>query len=319
MPMQLPQLRSLFFGWGVLSSLALSARPPEEAAEWRTLSGQKAIVRYVPADERNASLVLGKVETAYSTISSELGLGQTTVLQVVLTPSGDKFASLTHGRLPQWAAGATTLEAQGPVIYLPSPRWGASGKELHQTIVHEVAHALVAVASNYQPLPRWLTEGLAIHFSREHQWTSPAQVSRALLTNSLLRLDEVEELNRFSENRARLAYQESFLAVQYLLQTYGMDAMRAILARAAQGLDIDAAFEYAIDRDTWEFEQEWIKHVRGKYRWAFLAELGWPLWTLIVALAVVAFVGVRLRSRRTLRAWQEEMGTDQETQPWESN
>ncbi|MDZ7271344.1 MAG: peptidase MA family metallohydrolase [candidate division KSB1 bacterium] len=315
-PPQGPSVRSGW--WLLLACLPLSSWSQEQTATWRTISGAKVVVRYEEADQRNAATVLQQAEEACSKISDELGLAYLPVLQLIMAPSAEEFASLTHGRLPRWAAGATTLETQGPVIYIPSPRWGASGQDLSRTVVHEVAHALVAVASDFRPLPRWLTEGLAIRFSREQQWTSPSDVSRALLTNSVVPLEEIEQLNSFPEQKARLAYQESFLAVDYLVQTYGLDAMRIILASAAKGQDIDVAFERAIDRDTWEFQQEWLNFVRKRYRWAFLAELDWPLWVLILALAGAAFVAVRLRTRKTVRAWEQEAKEQEDLQPWES-
>ncbi|MBC7186427.1 MAG: hypothetical protein H5U38_05250 [Calditrichaeota bacterium] len=288
--------------------------------EWFVLPGAGVVVHFVAADERNAELVLRQAELACATIAQDLAPEGAPRVHVVLAPSAKELAALTEGRLPRWAVGAMTLEAHGPTVYLPSPRWGPSGGELDQTIVHEMAHALVAVASNYQELPRWLTEGLAIHYSREQQWTSPSQVSKALLTNSLLGLEDVQELNSYPEHKARLAYQESFLAVQYLRQTYGLQAVRTLLAGIGQGLDLDAAFESAIGKDSWEFEQEWRKYLRHRYRWTFLAEADWYLWVLILLLAVGAFLAVRARTRKIARTWAEEDAKNSDTeQPWENH
>jgi hypothetical protein len=211
-----------------------------------------------------------------------------------------------------------TLEEHGPTVYLPSPRWGAHGAEFQASVVHELAHALVAVFANYQPLPRWLSEGLAIHYSREQQWTSPSQVSKAVFTNSLLSLEEVEHLNSFPEQKARLGYQESYLAVQYLMQRYGLEAVRTLLRALGQGQDPDVAFERAIGKDAWEFEQEWLKEVRHRHRWTFLAEVEWYLWALIPLLAISAYLAVRARTRKTVRAWsEEEARSETEERPWE--
>ncbi|MCR4439838.1 MAG: peptidase MA family metallohydrolase [bacterium] len=300
--------------------LAASDTIAGQQPEWLELAGEGVVVHFVVDDQRIAALVLKRAEQAYATIAQELAPEGVPRVDVVLAPSAGELATLTEGRLPRWAVGAMTLEAHGPTVYLPSPRWGPSGAELDQTIVHEMAHALVAVASNYQQLPRWLTEGIAIHYSREQQWTSPSQVSKALLTNSLLSLEDVEQLNSYPEHKARLAYQESFLAVQYLRQTYSLQAMRTLLAGIGQGRDLDAAFENAIGKDSWEFEQEWRKYLRHRYRWTFLAEADWYLWVLILLLAVGAFLAVRARTRRIARTWIEEEANRSDTeQPWETH
>ncbi len=316
--MKPPRVHSARMWWWLLVLPLVGDACGAEEPSWLRLVGNNAVVVHKPGDEKNAALVLELAEAGCSTVKSELGLVRAVVVQVVLAPSADEFTAMTYHQLPRWAAGVTALEAEGPVIYLPSPRWGARGGELHQTILHEVAHALVAVASDFRPLPRWMAEGLAIHFSREQQWTSPAQVSRALLTNSLMSLEEIEQLNTVPEHKARVAYQQSFLAVEYLLHTYGPAAMRTILTRIGQGEDVDAAFEHAIDRDTWEFQQEWLDYARRRYRWTFLAELDWALWGLVLFLAAAAFVAVRYRARRTMRAWEEEPSSAEDEQPWEN-
>lgn len=291
-----------------------------EKPDWVLLPGAGVVVHFGIGDERNAELVLKQAERAYAIIARELTPEGAPHVHLVLAPSANELAALTEGRLPRWAVGAMTLETHGPTVYLPSPRCGPTGGELEQTIVHEMAHALVAAASNYQELPRWLTEGIAIHYSREQQWTSPSQVSKALLTNSLLSLDEVEQLNSYPERKARLAYQESFLAVQYLRQTYGLQVVRTLLAAIGQGLDLDAAFENAIGKDSWDFELEWRKYLRHRYRWTFLAEADWYLWVLILLLAVGTFLAVRARTREIARTWAEEEAKSNDTeQPWENH
>ncbi|MGQ9560194.1 MAG: peptidase MA family metallohydrolase [Candidatus Oleimicrobiaceae bacterium] len=293
---------------------------PISGEERHEARGRWFSVSFGSVDERNAALALQRAERTCEVVCADLALPEVPTIRLVLAGSAEEFARLTEQRLPRWAAGATISQEGGPIIYLPSPRWGAGGADFETTVVHEVAHALVAVATNFQPLPRWLTEGLAIHYSREQQWTSPSQVSRALLTNSLLSLEEIEHLSSYPEQKARLAYQESFLAVQYLLRYYGFDALRTLLTALGQGEDVDAAFARALGKDSWEFEQEWIKDVRRRHRWTFLADADWYLWVFILLLAIGAFLAVRARARRTVRAWTEdEMHNLTDQSLWENH
>ncbi len=299
--------------WSLLGRSTSGQERHELPGRWFSISFQSG-------EEKNAALALQRAEKTCEVVCADLRLSEVPGIRLVLAGSAEEFARLTKQALPRWAAGATTIQEGVPTIYLPSPRWGPGGTDFETTIVHEVAHALVAVATNYHPLPRWLTEGLAIHYSREQQWTSPSQVSKALLSNSLLSLEEIEDLNSYPEQKARLAYQESFLAVQYLLRQYGWDALRTLLTALRQGQEVDAAFAHALGKDSWEFEQEWVKDVRHRYRWTFLADADWYLWVLILLLAIGAFLAVRARAQRTVRAWtEEEMHQPADQSRWENH
>jgi hypothetical protein len=70
---------------------------------------------------------------------------------------------------------------------------------------------------------------------------------------------------RFSTPEARLAYDESLAAAEYIRDTYGMGDLQRILQRIAQGSSTEAALRATIHCDYAELETEVGKFLQDKY------------------------------------------------------
>ena len=63
----------------------------------------------------------------------------------------------------------------------------------------------------------------------------------------------------FDPAGARTAYAQSFVIVEFILATFGPDAIAAIIAGYRDGLNHDAVLQQALGMDTDELEATWIK------------------------------------------------------------
>ena len=70
------------------------------------------------------------------------------------------------------------------------------------------------------PIPRWFDEGLAVYYSGERGLASSSLISKALLSNSIIPLEEIDEVLTFHKEKAQLAYQESFTAITFLIEEF---------------------------------------------------------------------------------------------------
>ena len=169
------------------------------------------------------------------------------------------------------------------------------------------------IADHSWPNSMWLNEGLAVYYSGEKGFASGSLVSKALVTNSIIPLSEIDEVLQFHVEKAQLAYQQSYLAVDYLFEEYGSDAVKNIIHKLGQGLNINQAFLDGINLDLWQFEDEWYEYIKRKFRWHFLVEFENFLWVFILVLFILGFLLVRRRNKRIIQQWQEE---DDPTDQW---
>lgn len=113
-------------------------------------------------------------------------------------------------------------------------------------VTHELAHLLVAeVTFNcFGDLPRWLDEGLAVYAEGAVPAGQRRALDEAVAQDELISLRSLNSSFPAGHTGAILSYAQSRSIVAYLLDTYGWDKMRDLLAVFAEG----AAYEDAIRR-----------------------------------------------------------------------
>ncbi|TVR03568.1 MAG: hypothetical protein EA398_04460 [Deltaproteobacteria bacterium] len=145
----------------------------------------------------------------------------------------------------------------GNVLAIRSPH--AGDFNWRHVLEHELSHVFTLAASSWA-VPRWFTEGAAEWdvIERWPSWRRRAdlQVARSLRSGRLPRLEELDEayLRRASMS---LAYHQSFLAVEWLVERFGPDIVpRLVRAFGEEDGDVERSFEretgwtlYRIDRE----------------------------------------------------------------------
>lgn len=278
---------------------------------WQRRTDGRFLVYYQNDDIRNAQHILEHLQAAYHRLSQEINVQIAESIAVFVTPSQQIYEQVAGQQIPRWSEGLAVPGRNA--IILKSPRWLPPETDHAAIAIHELTHLLLDRAANGQPLPRWLNEGLAIHYSGEKELAATTLISKALATNSLIPLDEIDRVLQFHRSKAQLAYQQSHLAVDYLIRNYGLAAVRNIIHKIGTGLDADQAFLEELNVDTWDFEDEWLADVKHKFRWHFLLEADSYLWLIILLLFVIGFVIIRRRNRRLMESWQEE---EELAEPW---
>ncbi len=287
-----------------LFNLAFASISSTGNQPWERISGSIFIIYYQQNDLQNSKKILNTLQTSYIRLSREIGVTLVDSVLIYVTPSKKVFDQIVGSNFPKWSDGLAAPEKN--LIILKSPNWMPPETDNEAIAIHELTHIVVNRAVKGNPIPRWFNEGLAVFYSGEKSYAASTLISKALVTNSIIPLSDIDEVLQFHKEKAQLAYQQSYLAVDYLFRQYGSDAVRRIIHKPGDGIDLNQAFIDVIDLDLWEFEDEWYHYIKQKYRWHFLVEIDNYLWVLILALFIFGFIIIRRRNKRTIERWQEE-------------
>ncbi len=184
-----------------------------------------------PPEHSLAAAVVQDLDAAWDHISTTLFTQpQGTITVTLYTES--QFTDIT--RAPAWAAAAYDGRIRVPVRGALADR-----AELKRVLTHELAHAFVRAAAP-RNVPTWLDEGIAsVVEPRSLEWArAQALEAGRLLAPSSLR----GSFRTLDGDDARLAYAQSALLVQAMIDLHSAGAVNALLGDLGRGVAFDAAF-----------------------------------------------------------------------------
>jgi hypothetical protein len=251
----------------------------------------------------------------YNDISLFIEDSITQPLTIYVAESEEDFKSRLGPDFPDWGIGVAVSSQN--LIILKSPAKFRYGRPFSEVLEHELAHIFLDKKSSGAILPRWIEEGFAMLQSKEWQIGQDILVVRAVFTNSIVPLSQIENLNQFSDSKALLSYTESYLALSYFLDEYGKENFFKLLDDLASGESLDLAFIKTTGSSYLGFQNEFSSFIKKRYNWlAFLGDTG-LLWVGLAILLVFLYLMKRYYNRKTLKRWEYEdrigkYGYDQE-------
>jgi cellulose synthase operon protein C len=189
-------------------------------------------------------------------------------VQVEVYPNHEDFAVRTLGMPGLGALGVTF----GEVIAMDSPsarkpgdfNWGA-------TLWHEMSHVFILTATNHR-VPRWFTEGLAVHEEGEHspEWSDriTPDVLVAIRDKKLLPVSELDRGFVYPENPSQVivSYFQAGAICQFIREKLGEEKLLAMVHSYAKQLTTPQVVEQNLGLRPEEFDQQffaWIDHKYG--------------------------------------------------------
>ena len=208
---------------------------------------------------------------AKTTLADKYGIKLSAPVMVELLPKQEDFAIRTFG-LP---GGESFLGVCfGPLITMTSPRGRLGRANWEAVLWHEMTHTITLDASRHR-IPRWLSEGISVFEERE------VHAGWGQGMNSTFRkrfLDgDVPPITRLDESFAgediMLGYYHASLVAEYIVRTFGIEAMRAILADLSTGKPVaDAIAKHT--KPIEELEKAFLDYAK-KIATAYGADLDW--------------------------------------------
>ncbi len=292
-----------------LSFNVLLSSPNYSAKEinWEKKETSLFQIYYVKAEKHHADELSTLLGSSYEELSMQLQLALAGPVEVFLCPSDQVFGKLTGNYVPHWGAGVA--DPTQSVIVLKSPGLTGEHDGFPKLIKHELVHIMVGQSVNFpEKLPRWFSEGIATLFSYDEHFAAGKSISKALLSDSIIPLDEIDEVLKFHRAKATLAYEESYSFTLFLQEEFGLPTLVNLIHSLNEDLTFEKTFAQVFETDLFELELEWYEFLEKKYRWRFLLDFETFLWIFILFLFIFVFVAIRLRNRKIMNRWEEEDG-----------
>ena len=215
-----------------------------------------------------------------------------------------QFEKLIRGRFPDWGAAAAFSERK--LIAIKSPDKFNLGKSLEELLAHEYTHLVVSHKTGFHEAPRWFHEGMAMFVSMEWSFSDNLAMNRAAIFGDFLSFRDIENMNRFGEGKAHVAYAQSYLAVKYIYDNYGRKSLAVLLDELSQGKNLSSALLASTGATMPEFENEFHAYLTKRFNIMTLFMDTMFFW-LGLAMIVLIATFLRYRKRRKYyKQWEEE-------------
>lgn len=217
----------------------------DKLSRFRTLENEDFVVR-MEAHEADVygRRVLDLLQRAKSALCRKYGLELEKQITVEIFPKPSDFSVRTFG-MP--AVSGYLGVCFGKVITANSPAsQGGHPSNWEAVLWHEFCHVITLELTRNR-MPRWLSEGISVYEERQAnanwgQRINP-QYRELILGGNLTPIGELSGAFLVPESPLHLqfAYFESALVVEFLIERYGFEALKAILGDLGAGLPINVA------------------------------------------------------------------------------
>jgi tetratricopeptide (TPR) repeat protein len=218
-------------------------------------------------DELLATYLAPIAEEAYDSLSRRYGVEPDVPVRAELFTNSADFSVRTLGEAGLGALGVSF----GRVLVMDSPAARQLGEYNWASVFwHELAHTFHLAASDNK-VPRWFSEGLAVHEQRKaregwgHQPTLP--FLQALGTNRLKKVSELNDgfMRPDYPQQVIFSYYQSSLVFQVIEERWGFDAIRAMLDGYGRGETTEDLFLSVLGTDIADFDQEFDRYLRDRF------------------------------------------------------
>ncbi len=228
---------------------------------WRTVQSGNVYLHWYEGDDYFANRLLDAAVEAQDLLETDIGTHLDRDVNLYIYEDSDDLREAILFE-PGWAGGLA-YPGFAIVIIGISPYnldWGID------TISHEFAHVMVgsAVDHCYSSIPTWLNEGLAVYAEGGLDDNSEYLLSEAIEDDQLLSVRSLSDSFAEHTDMARLSYAQSYSLVDFLIDTYGQEAMLELLQTFQDGYRYDTALEKVYGFDADGLDRKWREAVGAK-------------------------------------------------------
>jgi Peptidase MA superfamily len=225
---------------------------------WNSLDGDVVRVHWYAGNDAFGQRALRIGDKAIKDASALLGVNETDPIDYFVYADTDAFYSVLGPAIRENVGGIALPEIR--TLFANIPPSDANASWVGIVVPHELTHLVFATATGnpYHEPPHWMNEGLAVYLSEGYSGDARADVQRTVRAGAIMPLGALVGQFPTTSERFALAYDESVSAIDYLVRTYGREALVKLIRSYADGVSDDAAFQSALGVDTTGFETGWL-------------------------------------------------------------
>jgi tetratricopeptide (TPR) repeat protein len=253
-------------GYNVVAYNLVTLR--DRLAGFRNLEDEGLIIRMEPREaELYGQRVVALLRRARKTLVEKFGVTLQEPVIVEVFPQQKEFAVRTFG-LP----GAEGLLGVcfGSVVTARSPAsQGEHPTNWEAVLWHEFCH-VVTLGKTRNKMPRWLSEGISVYEEGQENraWGNdfdPRYRSR-ILSSGLTPLSRLSSafLTAKSPLDIQFAYFESALAVEFIVERFGLPILKALLDELGSGMPLNDALPNRTKKTLDEIDAEFVRFARDR-------------------------------------------------------
>jgi hypothetical protein len=266
--------------------------------------GANFSILYEEADSRTAERIEKVTQETLERLQAEFGLIPDS-FTIILAADKAKFDARLSKDFPYWGIAAAKY-AEHEVILQSLRINRQSLREFDATLRHELAHIALEPSIREIWFPRWLNEGLAQYVAGQYALRHRIAISQRALSGQFIPLNKIDDVLKFDQVQANLAYAQSISAVNWLIEEFGSQNFRIFLDNLPIYQDSDLAFEASYEFSMELFEISWARWAKKHYRPYFLLELPNLLWLLMPLLVLAGWLRMKYRNHQTEERWKLE-------------
>jgi len=238
-------------------------------------------------------------------LADELGEAIMRSYSVYITSNMKDFHEKSKGPVPEWGIAIAKLNPDRVILKSPGIA-NISFIRMKEVIIHELNHIYMFRIPNYDTMPSWFKEGMAMAGSNEFSLLHKIEISKAHWRKQTIPLQRLITMNIHSKGNINLAYGESAAAVEALKYYYGEDTPLKILDEMRLGKDFSEALEVAINEEYIEFQINFEIYLEENYNWVFLFRSAKYLYVILPIILVLGFLYRNHRNKLKLKQWKIE-------------
>jgi hypothetical protein len=264
-------------------------------------------IAYAPNLATQVQETLAHVESDARTLARQLGFSQVPALEVRIVPDPDTMRRLAPADAPPpvYAVGVayphialTLVSSSAPATFELS--------NIRRVLRHELSHLLLETATGHAAIPRWFSEGVAVHQAGEYTYERFKSLAVASFTRGILPLARLDEGFEGSGEHVEVAYAEAADFIAWLMRTGSEARFAVLLSHLRESMPLDAAMRQTYGKSLAQIEFDWRSDVDVRFVTAPLWAGTGFLWAGGMVLLVVAWMRRRKRSKDTLARWARE-------------
>lgn len=230
----------------------------DDRFEWKTLTGDVLRLHWYEGDDAFGQRALDIGEEAVREASEFLGVTEDRPLDFFIYAETEPFFDAIGTGSPENIIGQAHSDIRTMFGLVPPDT--IDDARVRMLVPHELVHLVfnTAVENPYHQPPTWLNEGLAVYLSERYSADYRFVVEDAARNGTLYPLSALSGQFPRTTLISNLAYGEGVSAVDYLVRTYGEDALAQLIRSYAEGRTDEEAFTDAIGIGVEAFGDAWL-------------------------------------------------------------